>query len=170
MIAIVIRTIITTAALTLLWVILAEGFTWESVAFGLVAGVFVSLFSNKFMPKYPKRDTHVKLHKLITYPFWLIGKMYKDAFGLIKLIFTGGECGIVKEKLELEDEALRMVLASSVTITPGTITLEQESDSIVVLCIDKENTSSNFAESVENIRNIEKRLKRAETKKEKTER
>jgi len=161
----VIRAIILTVVLASIWVILTENFTWQNILISLAVGGFVTVFSNKFLPEAPQQKTHIKLHKLITYPFWLIGKMYKDAFGLIKLIFTGAKCGLVKEKLELENEALRIVVASSVTLTPGTITMEQANDEIVVLCIDEEKAYPEFTESVKGMYKMQRRLKKAEVTK-----
>ncbi|MCL2752689.1 MAG: Na+/H+ antiporter subunit E [Defluviitaleaceae bacterium] len=158
------RVILSTALLAVLWVIFTETLTWQSVFVGLVVGAFVSYFTNKYIPKTPEESTRIKFHKLIVYPFWLIGKMYKDACGLIKLVFTGAKCGIVKEKLELENEGLRTIMASSVTITPGTIALEQTGENITVLCIGEEKASPNFSETVNGLRNIESRLKKAEAK------
>jgi len=130
----------------IVWIILMESFSWRNVIVGMILGVLISYCSSTLLPNskgHSKKIEHLKFHKLITYPLWLIVKVYKDGFSLMKIVIIGAKCGIVKERLELESEILRTILTDSVTLTPGTICLELEERDITVLCIgDKKNQDS----------------------------
>ena len=161
------RAILITIALTIVWIILTENFSWQNVGIGIVLGIVALYFSSKFLPNSKERSKDiekVKFHKLITYPFWLIGKVYKDGISLAKLVITGAKYGIVKEQLELDNEVLRTMLADSVTLTPGTICLDLKDKEITVLCMGDEKTPG-FPDAIESLHAIERKLKQAEGKK-----
>jgi len=158
------HTIFVMLILTVVWVILVEELSWQSVA----VGMFMSMLSVHFMGLFFKFDEikNVKFYKLAIYPFWLIGRIYMDAFSLAKLIFTGAKWGIVKERLELDNETLNTILADSITLTPGTIFLYRKGKEITLLCIgDKK--KSGFPSTTDGLRDIEKILKKAHDDEEK---
>jgi len=128
------HTIFVMLALTAMWVILVEDLSWQTVAIGM----FVSMLAMHYMGKYLKHDEieNVNFYKLATYPFWLIAKIYMDAFYLIRMIFSDTKCGVSKEHLVPENETLRMILLDSVTLTPGTVVVDIEEDEIILLSIE----------------------------------
>jgi len=148
------------------WIILTERLTLLNVVVGVVLGILALYFMRKMIPatnKHSKAIERIRFRKLLTYPFWLIGQVYKSGFFIIKLIFTGAKCGIFTEKMNLENEVLRSALMYSTTLTPGTICLGAEDDKIIVLCMD-EAKSPDFPNAVGGLRDIEKRLMKAEIK------
>ena len=159
------RTIFLTIALTCVWITLTENFSWQNVAIGVILSILTSYFTSAFLPNAERNSEklkRVKFHRLAIYPFWLIGKVYRDGFGLIKMIiFSNPKCGIVKEQLELDNEVLCAILAESITLTPGTICLELEGKEITLLCMGDEK-SLGFPESVNGLRSIERMLQKAE--------
>ncbi|MCL2397388.1 MAG: Na+/H+ antiporter subunit E [Defluviitaleaceae bacterium] len=159
------RIIFLTTALTIVWVILMESFSWQNIAIGVILGIIISRFSSKYLPNTKERAEdieRIKFYKLITYPFWLIGKAFKDAFFIMRLIVTdGAKCNIVKEQLGLDNEVLRTILADSVTLTPGTICLELNDKEITILYMSDGKTSG-LSGVNENLRSIEKKLQKAE--------
>ena len=158
------RIIFTTVTLAIVWFILMEGFSLQIVVIGVILGIFISYISSKYIPNSKERDRdikRIKFHKLITYPFWLIGQIYKDGFLRMKLVITGGKCSIVKKQLTLDSEVLCSIVAESITLTPGTICLELENKEITVLCISDKKTPGPSVVT-KNLHNIEKRLQKAE--------
>jgi len=158
------QTIFTIATIAIIWIIFTENLSWQNLFIGAALGTFISYFAKVFLPKSklnPKDTSRIKLNKLITYPFWLILKVYKDAFSLIGAIFSGTKCGIVKEKLKLNNKILRTILANSITQTPGTICIEQEGDEITILCLSNKK-AIDHSDSITSLRDIEKRLLKAE--------
>jgi len=132
-----------------------EAVTWQNIAMGM----FMSMLSMHLMGKFFDFDEiqDVNFYKLIGYPFWLISRIYVDAFFLIKLVLTDSKWGIMTTKLELENESLRIVLADSITLTPGSVYLERDEETISLLCIgDRKNAG--YPDSIEGLRRIERIL------------
>jgi len=117
--------------LTLLWVILMEELSIRSVAIGVVTGVIIMLFSRKFLPY--QQIENVNFYKLLTYPFFLIGQIYVAGFMVIKIFIKGAAVDIVTVKTKLKNEALRVILADSITLTPGSILLDLDENNITLL-------------------------------------
>lgn len=156
------HTIFTTMALTFVWIILMEGFSWQNFAVGLL----VANLSNHFMGKFFNFEEvkNVNFYKLVTYPMWLICRMYADAIKLTYLVLTNSsKWGILKYKLSLQNEALRIIAADSVTLTPGSVCLERNEENMILLSIDSKNAKG-FPSSAKDLISIEKRLLRSEQK------
>ncbi|MCL2372896.1 MAG: Na+/H+ antiporter subunit E [Defluviitaleaceae bacterium] len=152
------HTIFVMLALTAMWVILVEDISWRTIAIGM----FVSMLAMHYMGKYLKHDEveNVNFYKLATYPFWLIAKIYTDAFYLIRMIFSDTKCGISKEQLVPENDTLRMIMLDSVTLTPGTVFVELEGNEITLLSIEDRNADGYpFARA--GLREIERVLREA---------
>ena len=118
--------------------ILAEGFTVATIAVGLAMSAGVLYVSNKLIP-LPGTAKNIKFFWVAIYPFFLIGQIYLSAFNAIKLIFTGAEVDIIKVKTKISSNFLRTMLANSITLTPGTISLELQDDEITVLLLKRRN-------------------------------
>jgi len=155
------HTIFITSALTLVWCILMESFTWQNAAIG----AFASMLSVHIVSKFFKFEeiSNVNFYKLASYPFWLVSRIYIDAFFLIKLILSRPKWGIMKMSLTLENEALRVMLADSVTLTPGSVYLERVDEKITLLCIGHEDIEG-YPATQGDVRWIEKLLGKSEIK------
>ena len=127
------HTIFVTLALTFMWIILMEQISWPNVAIGM----FISMLCMHFMGKFLNFEEvrNVNFYKLATYPVWLIWRIYTDALYMIKMILTNSKWGVSTYELELTNEALRNILADSITLTPGSVFLEREGENITLLCI-----------------------------------
>ena len=153
------HTIFVTLALTFVWIILMEGFSWQNAAIGM----FMSMMSMHFMSKFFNFEEikNVNFFKLTVYPFWLVGRVYVDAFFLIKLILSNPKWGIMTHELELENEALRIMLCDSITLTPGSVYLEREEKKITLLCIGSRKKKG-YPASIDDLRSIERMLIRSQ--------
>ncbi|MCL2386231.1 MAG: Na+/H+ antiporter subunit E [Defluviitaleaceae bacterium] len=155
------HTIFVVFALTLVWCILMEGVSWQNVAVGL----FMSMLSLHFVGKFFHFDEikDVEFSKLIGYPFWLLARIYVDAFLLMKLILSDAKWEIVEEELEVENEALRIILADSITLTPGSVYVERHGNKITLLCIGNRKKKG-YPASVDDLRSIERMLIKSQKK------
>ena len=117
--------------LVLVWIILSEGLSLLSVGAGLLVGIACSLIRRKYLPLSPIRG--VRFFRLALYPLFLIGQIYLAGFNAIKLLLFGSSVEIVTIKTSLKHDLLRVALANSITLTPGTISLDLEEDRITVL-------------------------------------
>jgi multicomponent Na+:H+ antiporter subunit E len=127
------HTIFVTIALTAVWIILMEGISWQIVATGLMAAVVSTHFMGKFFGFEEIKD--VNFFRLVTYPVWLVARVYLDAFLLVHLILGRPKWGIMHAELELENETLRTIVADSITLTPGSVYITREGKNITLLCI-----------------------------------
>ncbi len=127
----------------LIWVIFNGQLTWEIAAFGVVIAAVMYLFICKFMGYKPEMDLLLcrKLFLILQYVFVLVKEIVKANYAVIKMIMSSRyeiEPVIVKFKTDLKTAPARILLANSITLTPGTITVSLEGDEYVVHCLDKE--------------------------------
>ncbi|MCI9140200.1 MAG: Na+/H+ antiporter subunit E [Lachnospiraceae bacterium] len=126
-----------------LWIVLNGNITLEIIAFGLPIAGMIYYFTCKFMDFSFKKDK--KLMKgfifLIGYGMILVLEILKANFATIKLITTSKyeiEPVIIKFRTKLKTKEARVILANSITLTPGTITVNLEEDEYTVHCLDKD--------------------------------
>ena len=155
------HTIFAMLALTGVWIILTEAISWQNIA----VGMFVSMLCMHFISKFLKFDEieNIDFYKLATYPLWLVGRIYQDAVFMVKMIFTDPKCGFHNEKITIENESLQIILADSVTLTPGTIYIDMEDKEITLLCIGPRKLKG-FPMTTDGVRTIENILLRAQVK------
>ena len=127
----------------LIWIIFNGQFTIEIAAFGVVIAGLMYLFICKFLNYHPKTDLLIckKFFLVLQYVFVLITEIIKANFAVIKMIMSSRyeiEPAIVRFKTDLKSTPARVLLANSITLTPGTITVSLEEDEYVVHCLDKE--------------------------------
>ena len=149
------HTIFVNIALTFIWIILMEGFSWQNVAIGL----FMSMLSMHFIGKFfdfKEIDT-VKFQKLAFYPLWLVGRIYLDAIFLIRLVFSNPKWGIITHELEMKNDILTVILCDSITLTPGSVYLQRDANKITLLCIG-DSEHEGYPASVEGMQRIERIL------------
>lgn len=127
----------------LIWVIFNGQLTWEIAAFGVVIAAVMYLFICRFMGYKPEMDLLLcrKFMLILQYVFVLVKEIIKANYAVMKLILSSRyeiEPVIVKFKTDLKTTPARILLANSITLTPGTITVSLEGDEYVVHCLDKE--------------------------------
>jgi len=128
------HTFFVVVALSVVWIVLTETFNWQSLAIGLLVGAFCSFFATKFLPPAESANT-VKFSKLIFYPFYVLGQVYKAAFSMLKFVFVGANVEFVPVKTTLKSETLRIILMDTMTFIPGSISMEINDDTIMSLWI-----------------------------------
>lgn len=135
------------AAFLAFWTILAERITITSTIFGLVIAVIIYLYVNESY----KGINIIKSLKLV--PIWitfllqLIGEIVVANIQ-VAMIVLSKDMSIAPEVVEyetsLESELLKTILANSITLTPGTMSVDIEGNSLKVHCLNR-----NYAESLE---------------------
>lgn len=158
------HTIFVMIALTGVWIILMEYISWQNVATGMFVSMLCMHLIGRFLNYSEIED--VNFYRLLTYPFWLLALIYMDAVFMMRMIFSDAKCGISKERVYIENESLRFLLADSITLTPGSVFVDSEDKEIVLLCIGPRNVHG-FPATVESLRAAEKVLKKAVKKKKK---
>lgn len=106
-----------------------------------------------------ERRSAKKTIRAVRYLGYLLVEMLKAGFVVMKLIYTRGknmEPLLVEFSTDLKTETHRTVLANSITLTAGTITVFLEDGSLCVHALDR-----SLAEGLEHT-NFERRLKELE--------
>lgn len=126
-----------------IWIILNGRLTLEIAIFGLVVSLVIFAFICKFMGYSIKKE--LMLYKsvpfLIYYLVVLIIEIVKANMDVVKRIFAAKyeqEPALVHFKSPLKSNVLNTILADSITLTPGTITVAMENGEFTVHCLDKE--------------------------------
>jgi len=123
--------IFTILLLTLIWVILLEKITIATVTSGIAVSVVCVYFSYKYLPL--NKISGVDFIRLAGYPFYVIGQIYVSGIAAIRIILTEARADVVTVKTSITNEFLRVILANSITLIPGSVSLDLQGDTITVL-------------------------------------
>lgn len=123
------------------WLIFNGKITLEIVLFGLAIASLVMAFICKFMDYSLQKEKmfYKKIFSFCRYAVILVKEIVKANLSVIHMILTTREemePVIVKFRTKLKSEEARVILANSITLTPGTITVSLEEDELVVHCLD----------------------------------
>ncbi|MBQ3588121.1 MAG: Na+/H+ antiporter subunit E [Oscillospiraceae bacterium] len=127
--------------LFMLWMILNARITAETVAFGLVICGAIYWFMCRFLEYSPKNDIIFlkNLPRAIVYLAVLFVEIIKSSLIAMKFVYSKKldiQPQIVFFDVPLKSEFLRTILANSITITPGTITVNVEDNHFCVHALD----------------------------------
>jgi len=131
-----------------LWVIFNGKINLEIAIFGVVLSAAVYAFSCAFLGYSFKKDLSAfrRIGSALRYLGLLIAEIVKSNLALIRVVYSLDaevKPQLVTFKTPLKG-AYRSVLADSITVTPGTISVHLEEDKLTVHCLDK-----SFAEGIE---------------------
>ncbi len=126
----------------IIWIIFNGQFTLEIAAFGLVIAGLIYWFICRFLNYKPRTDLVLgkKFLQGLYYIFVLVKEIIKANFAVIRMVMSSRyeiEPAVVRFKADLKTTPARILLANSITLTPGTITVSLENDEYVVHCLDK---------------------------------
>lgn len=136
-------------AFLLLWIIFNGRVTLEILLLGCVLSAILFVFCCRFMNYSIGQDRKMlkRLPLVFQYLMILIVEILKANRQVLFFITTPRyqvEPQIVHFKSRLRTKAAKVILANSITLTPGTITIIMEGDDFYVHCLDRE-----FAEGME---------------------
>ena len=123
-----------------IWCVLSESFSASALLIGFLLGVVSTVISRFLLRKtghIPRKRFRIGFFAFLEFLFILIRNIYKSGFLAIKRIITEKvNVGIVEIDTELKSPISRALLANSITMTPGTVTIEIQGGSIVVLWLE----------------------------------
>lgn len=126
----------------LVWLIFNGAVTAEIVIFGVVISAVMFVFICRFMDYSPRKE--ILLAKLsvflIVYAVNLIIEILRANIAVIRLILSQSEVAVpvmVTFRTTLKTKMARVLLANSITLTPGTITVSLHDDELIVHCLDE---------------------------------
>ena len=126
--------------LLLLWVILSGNLTAANLGLGAVISALVTFFCSKFMGYDSRRfwKSMKKAPAFLQYLTVLLKEILRENFLVISWIYRKKqpEPTLVRFTSTLESEALRVLVADSITLTPGTYTVKLEGQEYAVHALD----------------------------------
>ena len=113
----------------LFWVLLTWSFTPQEMIAGAVVSLAAALFTSGFFihENAFRLANPVRFGALVAYVFIFLGELIKANLDVARRCFGGCKevnPGIVKVPVELEGDYAQAMLANSIALTPGTITLD----------------------------------------------
>lgn len=136
--------------LLLIWFIFNGKITWELTILGMILCACIYFFMCRFMDYSLKKDVSL-MRRSVSFLYYtgvLIVEIIKSNLQVMHLTLTDREIVepvIISYQTRLRSKLGRVILANSITLTPGTITISLEEDELVIHCLDK-----TMAEGIEN--------------------
>lgn len=126
----------------LVWIIFNGNITTEIVILGLGIAALVFAFVCKFMnySLHKEKIFYKKILSFVAYVILLVREIVKANLSVIHMVLTRTEIMepvVVRFRTNLKTDTARVLLANSITLTPGTITVALTDDELVVHCLDK---------------------------------
>ena len=122
----------------LFWVALNGRVTWEIVWLGAAITVPAMIFLCKCCDWSLKREKALyrAAPLMLGYASTVIVEIVKANLALCRLVYGGKPDAVVRRiPTQLKSRLARMVLANSITLTPGTVTLQCRPGELVVHCL-----------------------------------
>lgn len=143
------------------WIVFNGRLTLEIAIFGIAVAGLMFAFMCQFMDYSPRKERafYKKFPLFCRYVVLLVKEIVKANVVVCKMLLNRREViepTIVKVHTNLKTETARVMLANSITLTPGTITVSMEGRELLVHCLDK-----SLAEGMEDS-DFEKLLERLE--------
>lgn len=128
--------------LLLIWFIFNGKITMELTILGILLCACIYFFICRFMDYSPKKDIRLMRRSVLFlyYIAALIVEIIKANIQVIHFVVADREIVepvIVEHKTRLKTDLGRVLLANSITLTPGTITISLKDDKLLIHCLDK---------------------------------
>ena len=127
--------ILKTFGFFLIWLLLSASFNLFHVGLGLLAAFGVAWFNTD---RSTSRFAILRL-RIVWYFLWLVGQILQSGLHLSVLILHPAlpiDPKLIRYRTKLREEAGIVLLGNSITLTPGTITVELNSQDLVVHAMD----------------------------------
>ena len=123
---------------TVVWCVWNESFATRTIIEGALFSALALFVTNRFLLKGSYYDIYaVNPLTLIRYAFVVLIAIFRSGFDAIRITLTGRlNVGIVDVPTEVTDPFRAVLIANSITLTPGTVTVEYSEGVFKVVWID----------------------------------
>lgn len=133
----ILRDLVRFALLLGFWLVLSGHDDPLFLGMGVAAAAFVTLVSRRLLDTLgPSRDAPpIHVGRLVVYVGWLLGRMVVSALEVAWIITHPRQMprpGVVRFATELPTPLERTLLANSITLVPGTMTIDVDGDELTV--------------------------------------
>ncbi|MGN1368482.1 MAG: Na+/H+ antiporter subunit E [Aristaeellaceae bacterium] len=124
------------------WVLLNGKWNAEIALVGAIVCAALYAFMMAFMGYSPKREWQLfkRIPRIIGYFIFLVKEIFLSSWQTMKLIWSPEkeiEPRVTSFRTRLRTDAGKVVLANSITMTPGTITVDVQDDLFLIHCLDE---------------------------------
>lgn len=124
------------------WVLLNGKWNAEIAIVGAIVCAALYAFMAAFMGYSPRKEWQLvkRIPRIIGYFFYLVKEICISSWETMKLIWSPEkeiEPRVTSFHTRLRTEAGKVVLANSITMTPGTITVDVQDDLFLIHCLDE---------------------------------
>lgn len=134
------RFILSFIFLMVIWIFLTSAIRGDDLIIGLLVSFIGSLLFYRFSDIYADvKITPKSLFKLVIYIFVFIKELIKANIDVALRVINPAlpiNPGIVSVKTKLKSRLAKLILANSITLTPGTLTLDVKDDELFIHWID----------------------------------
>ena len=127
--------------LLILWLIFAGSLTVSNLILGALVSALLTLFCTKFMGYDTKRFYRSlrKTPRMVIYLAVLLKEIVRENFDILRFIYgkEKPDYMIVHFHSRLKSQGLRVLVANSITLTPGTYTVKLEGREYAVHALDE---------------------------------
>ena len=131
--------LITTIAMFIFWILLSGEFTFILITSGVVASLIVAYLSHDiFIGKADLKTETGRVFKFIVYIPWLLWEIILANVEIAYLVLSPKplvDPQIVRFKNDLKTDLGIVTLAHSITLTPGTVTVDANREEFVIHAI-----------------------------------
>lgn len=125
-----------TVAFFAVWLLLSQSYTLFHIALGLFVSFGVALLNTE---RGKSRLQNVRWLRVLAYVPWLLSRVLQSGIHLSYLILHPRlpiDPKLIRYHTDLKEQAGIVLLGNSITLTPGTITAEVNSNELVVHAMD----------------------------------
>ena len=124
-----------TCAFFLIWLLLSESFNGVHMGMGILVAFGVAWLNTQ------RSSTRLSIRgwRMVWYFPWLVGRILQSGFHLSALILHPAlpiDPKMIRHQTKLQDDGSIVLLGNSITLTPGTITVELDSQDLIVHAMD----------------------------------
>ncbi|AEE97068.1 MAG: multicomponent Na+:H+ antiporter subunit [Clostridiales bacterium] len=123
--------------LLVFWVILVEEISFKQILAGMIVGVLTIIFTNNYLLLGDYEHFYsLKLWTVVKFITYLMLEIYRAGIiSIYRIIKNETNVYIIDMETKLERDFTIGILANSITLTPGTVTLDKNGKKLKVLCL-----------------------------------
>lgn len=121
-----------------IWLLLSGHYDWVHLSYGVLSVALVLLMNWEAHPHFPEEYLHyhrVRTFKLLGYVPWLAKEMVFSALHVARMVLSPRmpiNPSLVTFKSEQPNPLAMVILADSISLTPGTVTLDVDGEEFIV--------------------------------------
>ena len=122
------------------WILLSGKFDTAHLIMGVISAAIVTFWTGDLLSQHKNQSILYKvktLLKLITYSFWLLKEIVLANIHVLKVSLSPNlsrhlNPKMITFKTKCQSDFSKFVLATSITLTPGTVTVKIDGDEVLV--------------------------------------